>query len=94
MAPAALLDLLARHDPACPWAVCAFGRAETACLAAAAALGGHVRVGLENNRLRVDGSLAAGNPERVAAIATILRAIGRRPATAEEARVIVAAAAA
>jgi uncharacterized protein (DUF849 family) len=94
VAPAALLDFLARHDASCPWAVCAFGRAETACLAAAAALGGHVRVGLENNRLRADGAAAAGNAERVAAIVDILRSIGRPVATAGQARALMAAAAA
>src|SRR5690606_12228000 len=48
------------------WAVCAFGVAETGLLMAAAALGGHVRVGFENNLLRADGALAASNAERVA----------------------------
>ena len=31
------------------WSVCAFGRREAACVTAAALLGGHVRVGFENN---------------------------------------------
>jgi uncharacterized protein (DUF849 family) len=94
MAPSMLLEFLARHDEACPWAVCAFGRAETACLAATAALGGHVRVGPENNRLRADGSVAAGNAERVAAIVAILDSIGRPVATAPQTAALIAAAAA
>ena len=51
------------------WAVCAFGPSETACLTAAYALGGKVRVGFENNLHMADGSIAADNAARVAEIA-------------------------
>jgi uncharacterized protein (DUF849 family) len=47
------------------WAVCAFGRAETECLVAAAAMGGKMRVGFENSLWNADGSLARSNAERV-----------------------------
>jgi uncharacterized protein (DUF849 family) len=53
--------LVAQSD----WAVCAFGRHETACLAEAIRLGGKARIGFENNRLNADGSIAADNTERV-----------------------------
>lgn len=59
------------------WAVCAFGRDEHRIACAAAAMGGHVRVGFENNLLRPDGTTAASNAENVAAIADAARAIGR-----------------
>jgi uncharacterized protein (DUF849 family) len=75
--PADLLPFLAAHDPACRWAVCAFGRSETAAVALAAALGGDVRVGFENNREHADGSTAATNAERVAAVAALVGALGR-----------------
>ncbi|MBS1270202.1 MAG: 3-keto-5-aminohexanoate cleavage enzyme [Gammaproteobacteria bacterium] len=44
-----------------PWSLCAFGRAEHACAVVAASLGGHVRVGFENNIYLKDGSIAAHN---------------------------------
>lgn len=48
------------------WAVCAFGRSETACLRAAERLGGKVRIGFENNILNEDGTIARDNAERIA----------------------------
>jgi 3-keto-5-aminohexanoate cleavage enzyme len=47
--PRDLLPFVQAHDGPQPWAVCAFGAAEHACMAVAAALGGHARVGFENN---------------------------------------------
>jgi len=93
VSPASLCAFLAAHDPACPWAVCAFGREETACLLAAAAMGGHVRVGFENSLWHGDGRLARDNAERVAAIIDGLRRIGRQPASLEESRASFAEAA-
>ncbi|PLP58951.1 class III aminotransferase [Mesorhizobium loti] len=55
------------------WMVCAFGRGETEALSAALAAGGKVRVGFENSLWNADGSLAASNEQRVAAIAAIVR---------------------
>jgi uncharacterized protein (DUF849 family) len=59
-----------------PWAVCAFGRREAACAVAAARLGGHVRVGFENNLHLPDGTLAPGNAAIVAATAAMLEGEG------------------
>ena len=57
-------DLLPFLAPDMPrfhsWSVCAFGRRETACVTAAALLGGHARVGFENNL-----SLPNGDPRRL-----------------------------
>jgi uncharacterized protein (DUF849 family) len=53
------------------WMVCAFGQGETNCLAAALRAGGKARVGFENNLLHADGSMAASNQSRVAAIRQI-----------------------
>ena len=64
-------------DASTVWTVCAFGQGETAVLEAAMAAGGHVRVGFENSFLHVDGSIAADNRERVAAIAALAQAMGR-----------------
>lgn len=91
--PADLLGFLREHDMACPWALCAFGRTETAALAAAAALGGHVRVGFENNLEQADGSMAASNAERVAAVAALVRGMGRKVADVAETTALLGAAA-
>ena len=48
--PRDLLPFLAPDMPRfASWSVCAYGRRETACVTAAALLGGHARVGFENN---------------------------------------------
>jgi uncharacterized protein (DUF849 family) len=59
-----LRDLAAR-GLAPDWAVCAFGRGETACLRHAIDMGGKVRVGFENSLWRADGTLARDNAQRV-----------------------------
>ncbi|MEO3432486.1 3-keto-5-aminohexanoate cleavage protein [Inquilinus sp. CAU 1745] len=70
------LSTLAATGLDASWSVCAFGRGETAALAAAMALGGHARVGFENSLRHADGSIAANNRERVAAIAEIRERLG------------------
>lgn len=59
------------------WMVCAFGSAETACLADALARGGHARVGFENSLWNSDGSVAGSNAERVGVVCDICRLLGR-----------------
>jgi uncharacterized protein (DUF849 family) len=54
--------------------------------AAALALGGNVRVGLEDNFYLPDGRMVKSNGELVAHAAGMARAIGREPATVDEAR--------
>jgi uncharacterized protein (DUF849 family) len=73
-----------------PWAICAFGPKETACVTAAATLGGHARVGFENNLYLPSGALARDNAELVAAGAAAARAIGRPLADAAAARRMMA----
>jgi uncharacterized protein (DUF849 family) len=75
-----------------PWSVCAFGRRETACVTAAALLGGHVRVGFENNVALPNGDRAASNAELVEAAARALGAVGLAPQTADALREEIAAA--
>lgn len=75
--PADLLPFLAADAPKFShWSVCAFGRDEAACVTAAALLGGHVRVGFENNLYTPDETLASGNASLVAAVATPLQSLG------------------
>ncbi len=70
------------------WCVAGIGRAEIPLSVAAIAMGGHVRVGLEDNLLLPDGSQAS-NPLLVEKIVRIAREIGREIATPEEARRIL-----
>lgn len=69
-----------------PWAVCAFGPEETACLGAAAAFGGHCRVGFENSLWQPDGRIAPDNAEAVRRVAGLAASYGRPVADAETAR--------
>lgn len=85
-APADLLPFLAAHDRACPWAMCAFGTQEHACAIAAAALGGHARVGFENNLLLRDGKVAPDNAALVRQVAQGAAALNRPLATADQIR--------
>jgi uncharacterized protein (DUF849 family) len=74
-----------------PWAICAFGPKETACVTAAATLGGHARVGFENNLFLPSGAVARDNAELVAAGAASAAAFGRPLADAATARRLMGA---
>jgi 3-keto-5-aminohexanoate cleavage enzyme len=67
------------------WWVCAFGAAETASLVAAAAMGGHCRIGFENSFINADGSRADSNAARIADLQRSLVGIRRAPASRGEA---------
>jgi uncharacterized protein (DUF849 family) len=86
--PVELRPFIEAWPMACPWSVCAFGRAERRVAELALQLGGHVRVGFENNLLTPDGAPLADNAEQVAAVAAMAAQYGRRPATVEEARAL------
>ena len=88
--PAELLPFVAANRRGHPWAVCAFGRRETACAIAAMTLDGHARIGFENNLHQPDGSLAADNAALVAAAARGAAALARPLADAASARNLMA----
>jgi uncharacterized protein (DUF849 family) len=69
-----------------PWAAFAIGRMEFPMLAQAWLLGGHVRVGLEDNIYLNKGELAVNNTVLVERAVRILREFGAEPMTAAEAR--------
>lgn len=71
------------------WSVCAPGRFEMAMGALAIIMGGHVRVGMEDNIYLEHGVLAKSNAELVAKIARISKELGREIATPDEARKIL-----
>ena len=87
-------DLLPFVDAAAPafehWSVCAFGVQETACVTTGALLGGHIRVGFENNEWLPNGARAGGNEELVAAARCAIEAVGLKSATADEFRSTIA----
>jgi uncharacterized protein (DUF849 family) len=75
--PSDVLPFLEVWDSKNPWSVCAFGPIEAQCMTVAMGLGGHVRVGFENNILKADGSNALNNSDLVSNVAEIARRSGR-----------------
>ncbi len=69
----------------CTWSVAGIGRHQLPLATVAVAMGGHVRVGLEDNMYYAKGRLAR-NDELVARIARIAHELGRPVATPNEAR--------
>ena len=84
--PKDLLPFVLAHTGAEPWSMCAFGAGEHACATAAATLGGHVRVGFENNLLLNNGQVAPDNAALVHQVADSARVLGRSLYTAHHAR--------
>jgi 3-keto-5-aminohexanoate cleavage enzyme len=70
----------------CSWGVAAVGRAQQPMTELAMRLGGHARVGLEDNIYLSKGVLAEGSAPLVARAAAYARSLGREPATASRAR--------
>jgi 3-keto-5-aminohexanoate cleavage enzyme len=75
--PSSLVPFLARWGRQEAWTACSFGPAELRVAAAAIALGGHVRVGFENNLQRPDGSYLASTAEQVTSVAALARLLHR-----------------
>jgi len=71
------------------WSVCAPGRTEMEMGTLAIILGGHVRVGMEDNIYLEKGVLAKSNAELVAKVVRIAKELGREIATPDEARQIL-----
>jgi len=81
-----LLDAIGSNDI---WWLCAFGKTESQCMTAAASRGGHCRVGFENNLHLPDGSLAPNNANLVQVVQHAAELIGRKPASANQARALL-----
>src|SRR5215203_2835333 len=80
---AAMVDNL---PPMSHWGVIGVSRRQWTLVAAALALGGSVRVGLEDNFYLPDGEMARSNGDLVARARRMCEDVGRRPATVAEAR--------
>lgn len=75
--------------PGCTWTVAGIGRRQTAMATMAIAMGGHVRVGFEDNIYYRKGELAESNARFVERVVRIAREVGREPATIDQARAIL-----
>ena len=91
--PGDLLPFLAEWRLPIPWALCAFGRLEAACAVTAACLGGHVRVGFENNLQLPDGTIASDNAALVRGFSQAAASLGMQLATPGAARELLSKAA-
>ncbi|MBI4704170.1 MAG: 3-keto-5-aminohexanoate cleavage protein [Deltaproteobacteria bacterium] len=71
------------------WEVIAISHGHWPMLATALVLGGNVRTGLEDHLYLPGGEMARSNGELVGVAARMVRDVGRRPATVDEARAIL-----
>ncbi|WP_434046375.1 MULTISPECIES: 3-keto-5-aminohexanoate cleavage protein [Sorangium] len=84
------LQLQTRIMPAgSEWEVIGISHGQWRMLAAALVLGGNVRCGLEDHLYLPSGEMARSNGELCEVAARMVRDVGRRPATVEEARQIL-----
>lgn len=81
------LNFMARSiDPEDTWAVAGVGRYQLPCSVMAVVMGGHIRVGFEDNVFSHKGVLAKSNAELVARVKRIADECGRPVAGPDEAR--------
>jgi len=77
-------QFVSSHNGQANWMCCAFGKHEQAIMLRAAQLGGHARVGFENNLQLPDGSLADDNCALVKQVAENALKAGRTLASAQQ----------
>jgi uncharacterized protein (DUF849 family) len=87
--PATLFYLSSQLPPGSIWAAFGLGRHEFTILAQSFLLGGHVRVGLEDNIFISKGELARDNAHLVEKGVSIIESLGGEMATPAEARAIM-----
>ena len=86
--PALLATMVAQIPPGVVWTSFAIGRMQMPWVAQSVLLGGHVRVGLEDNLYLGRGN-KVGNAALVANAVTIIKAMGAEVATPDDARAIL-----
>jgi len=84
-----LLHLVETIPSGCTWTVAGIGRAQLPLANLAILLGGHARVGFEDNLYYARGQLAKSNAELVARVARLATELGRPLATPSEARAML-----
>jgi 3-keto-5-aminohexanoate cleavage enzyme len=87
--PRDLMYLVNSIPEGCTWTVAGVGRAELPLAVMAIVMGGHVRVGFEDNIFYSKGVVAESNAQLVERIARIAKECGREVATPAEARRIL-----
>jgi 3-keto-5-aminohexanoate cleavage enzyme len=87
--PEALMYLKAQLPEGSSWTVAGIGAAQLPLATLAVVLGGHVRVGFEDNVYYRKGELATSNAQLVARIARISRELDRPIATPDETRALL-----
>jgi 3-keto-5-aminohexanoate cleavage enzyme len=87
--PQALMYLLSQLPTGLSWTVAGIGASQLPLATMAVALGGHVRVGFEDNIYLRRGELAASNAQFVERIAAISRMLDRPLATPDKARAML-----
>ena len=83
------LDMPDSVPPGCTWTGCAIGRDAFKIAAASIIMGGHCRIGFEDNLYMEKGVLAKSNGEMVAKVVEMAKMFGREVATPDEAREIL-----
>lgn len=84
-----LVHLVDALPSMCTWSVAGVGSRQLPLATMAILMGGHVRVGLEDNLYYRKGELAEGNAQLVARIVRLAQELGRPVATPQEAREIL-----
>ena len=85
----AFITMMNALPPKANFTTCGVGTDEFPCIMQSCILGGHMRVGLEDNIKMPDGELAKGSYELVEVAVDIANSLGRPVATSEEARLIM-----
>lgn len=83
-----LVSMVALLPPGSVWAAAAIGVPHFALMAAALAMGGHIRSGMEDVAYMARGEFATSNAQLVARAVELCRAVGRPVATPAQAREI------
>ena len=84
-----LVHMVRQLPKTATWGVIGVGRDQGPRVATAAAMGGNVRVGLEDNFDTPDGEMVESNADLVEHAVSIVESVGRSPATPAEARSIL-----
>lgn len=86
---ASLVEMTRRLAPEDTWTVAGVGRVQNALILLGLAMGGHIRVGFEDNIFLSKGVLADSNARFVERVVRLAREVGREIASADEARRIL-----
>ena len=87
--PDAFVTLVHALPPQANFTTCGVGTDEFPCNMQSCLMGGHMRVGLEDNVRMPNGEMVKGNYELVEWAVRVAEAMGREPATPDEARAIM-----